>query len=313
MKVVVFGFIAAALATAPVFADCAACSPTGLRLPPIVAAFGQAPAPFTYVNFTLSNLGAGLSLGNGLSQGWCVDSQDFWLQNATYRVFATTGSNQNLPAPYNTVKWNSINYVLNHKAGYNIVQIQSVIWKIEGQPLLYGDLDQNATLLYNAALSTGANFSPSQDDEVAVLLFFDPALNDGRAHQSMILEVSCPLTQGYWKNHPNAWPVQTLTIGGVTLTETQLLSIFDTPVRGNAAIDLLHQLIAAMLNQAHGAYLSPSALQTITAANTALQGLITVNANQSVTVGFSSSAVLTQESSTLDKYNEGLLTGLCAN
>src|SRR5262245_44270594 len=43
----------------------------------------------------------------------------------------------------------------------------------------------------------------------------------------------CVFTQGYWKNHPDAWPVETLTLGTVTYTKDQLLSIFHTPVAGN--------------------------------------------------------------------------------
>ena len=57
-------------------------------------------------------------------------------------------------------------------------------------------------------------------------------------------------TQGYWKNHPDAWPVDTLTLGTVTYSKDQLLSILRRPVRGNGLVALAHQLIAAKLNVA---------------------------------------------------------------
>jgi hypothetical protein len=58
-----------------------------------------------------------------------------------------------------------------------------------------------------------------------------------------------PLTQGFWKNHPTAWgKVTTLTLGTVTYTKTQLETILETPVRGDASLILAHQLIAALLN-----------------------------------------------------------------
>jgi len=63
----------------------------------------------------------------------------------------------------------------------------------------------------------------------------------------------CAFTQGYWKNHPDAWPVSSLTLGGVSYNQQQLLAIFHEPVRGNGLISLAHQLIAAKLNVANGA------------------------------------------------------------
>ncbi|HEY5948009.1 MAG TPA: DUF4215 domain-containing protein [Kofleriaceae bacterium] len=63
----------------------------------------------------------------------------------------------------------------------------------------------------------------------------------------------CTLTQGYWKNHADAWPVSSLTLGTVTYTKVELIAILKTPVKGNGLIQLAHQLIAAKLNVAAGA------------------------------------------------------------
>src|SRR6187551_989910 len=63
----------------------------------------------------------------------------------------------------------------------------------------------------------------------------------------------CTYTQGYWKNHPDAWPVASLKLGTVTYTKVELIAIFKTPVKGNGLIQLAHQLIAAKLNVAAGA------------------------------------------------------------
>ena len=46
----------------------------------------------------------------------------------------------------------------------------------------------------------------------------------------------CTFTQGYWKNHPSAWPVTSLTIGGVVYSEQQLLALFDTAPKGDASL-----------------------------------------------------------------------------
>ncbi len=63
----------------------------------------------------------------------------------------------------------------------------------------------------------------------------------------------CAFTQGYWKNHPGAWPVGSLTLGTVTYSKTQLLAILGQPAVGNGLISLAKQLIATKLNLLNGA------------------------------------------------------------
>lgn len=63
----------------------------------------------------------------------------------------------------------------------------------------------------------------------------------------------CHYTPGYWKNHPEAWPVTSLTVGCITYDQAALLYILSKPVGGDATIILAHHLIAAMLNVANGA------------------------------------------------------------
>lgn len=55
-------------------------------------------------------------------------------------------------------------------------------------------------------------------------------------------------TIGYWKNHPQAWPVEGIQVGGVTYTKAQAIAIMSTPSRGDKTIDLFKQLVAAKLN-----------------------------------------------------------------
>jgi cysteine-rich repeat protein len=83
----------------------------------------------------------------------------------------------------------------------------------------------------------------------------------------------CTFTQGYWKNHPEAWPVGSLELGGQTYTQAELLAIFDEPVAGNGAIALAHQLIAAKLNVAIGAP-DDDIAGDIAAADALLAGLV---------------------------------------
>ncbi len=62
----------------------------------------------------------------------------------------------------------------------------------------------------------------------------------------------CPATQGYWKHHAMATP--TLMIGSVSYTDAELVTLLDTaPKGGDATLILVHQLIAALANEAAGA------------------------------------------------------------
>jgi len=63
----------------------------------------------------------------------------------------------------------------------------------------------------------------------------------------------CAFTQGYWKNHPESWPVTSLMLGSTSYTQAELLRIFGLSVQGNGLVSLAHQLIAAKLNVAAGA------------------------------------------------------------
>ena len=61
-----------------------------------------------------------------------------------------------------------------------------------------------------------------------------------------------PHTIGYWKNHPEAWPVDNLNICGENLSQAELISILESPVRGDKTISMAHQLIAGILGGSGG-------------------------------------------------------------
>lgn len=77
----------------------------------------------------------------------------------------------------------------------------------------------------------------------------------------------CIRSQGYWKTHPDAWPVASLRLGNVLYTKSQLLEIWNTPAAGNGLLALAHQLMAAKLNIIAGALAPSSVTDAITAAD----------------------------------------------
>lgn len=115
-------------------------------------------------------------------------------------------------------------------------------------------------------------------------------------------DVGCTFTQGFWKNHPNDWPVQNLTLGTVNYTKAELLSILNQPVMGNGLISLAHQLIATKLNIANGADDSAIAA-TVLAADALIGGLVI----PPIGAGWLAPATTSALTTLLDSYNNGLL------
>ena len=113
---------------------------------------------------------------------------------------------------------------------------------------------------------------------------------------------SCTYTQGYWRNHPNAWPVTSLTIGTVTYQAAELVAILDNPAQGNGLVILAHQLIAAKLNIANGA--DPSAVQqALTDADNMIGALVVPPIGN----GYLPPVQTGDLTETLTEYNEGTI------
>jgi hypothetical protein len=53
-------------------------------------------------------------------------------------------------------------------------------------------------------------------------------------------------------NHPEAWPFQTMSLGGKTYTKAELINIMKNPTAGDVTYTIASQLIAAKLNVGAG-------------------------------------------------------------
>ncbi len=114
--------------------------------------------------------------------------------------------------------------------------------------------------------------------------------------------VNCTYTVGYWKNHTSAWHVSSLTLGTVSYSASQLLSILNKPVAGNGLISLSHQLIATKLNLANGAD-PTAALPTVNAADAMIGSLIV----PPVGSGYLSPSSTSGYTQILDNFNNGVI------
>ena len=59
-------------------------------------------------------------------------------------------------------------------------------------------------------------------------------------------------TPGFMANHPEAWPITTITMGGVTYDQDHAIYYMTKPSKGDKTYDLYAQLCAAILNVANG-------------------------------------------------------------
>lgn len=118
----------------------------------------------------------------------------------------------------------------------------------------------------------------------------------------------CPVGQGYWKNTPT-WPVSDLTLGGQSYSQVELIIILNTPVGGDASLNLAHQLIAAKLNAAQGgASVADGLITQADALLATFSGKLPYNIDASSEGG----QTMVNVAGVLDSYNSGLLTVGCA-
>jgi hypothetical protein len=112
-------------------------------------------------------------------------------------------------------------------------------------------------------------------------------------------------TPGYWKNHPSAWPVSSITLGGVTYSRDDAIALMAKPGKDKRAT-LFASLLSATLNVAIGND-SSCVQSTIDAANDWLATWGVPNTDPIVTGGSAAWAVGEPLHKLMDAYNNGLL------
>jgi hypothetical protein len=121
----------------------------------------------------------------------------------------------------------------------------------------------------------------------------------------------CPLGLGYWKNNPAAWPVTSLTLGGMTYSKSVLLKILGTPIgkrtKADASLILADQLIAAKLNIANGTDGTPVSSTIMNA-----DSLLTAQpVGSHVKPSTSTGQAMVNDANVLNNYNNGVMTLGC--
>ncbi len=237
--------------------------------------------PFPCINTTLSvEWGAGYTRGfifndikdeakyivkNGNKYyGWCIDEGiEYDLTLPEYCVKLYSPAIILVKDRYgNPVQWDKIMYIINHRDGYGWREVQEAIYHYV-QGVVFEDRVSGDDDLIAAAEAYGDGYIPPPGGKT-ILLADVTAIADGVVNkkceksQPYIIEVDVPdckntKTIGYWKNHEDAWPVDSLTLGIQTYSKSELLDILRSPSNGDASLILAKQLIAAKLNILAGA------------------------------------------------------------
>ena len=112
----------------------------------------------------------------------------------------------------------------------------------------------------------------------------------------------CTRTPGYWKNHPEEWPVEEIVIGGVTYSKEDAIALLKTPVKKDKRRTMFNALVAAKLNVISGADAS-----CISATISAADAWMIANGGSPVPASSEAWGIGEPLYLMLDNYNNGLL------
>src|SRR5215472_6085829 len=179
-----------------------------------------------------------------------------------------------------------------------------VVVKNEEQGRVKGGGGDQSPVLYDLFRGTTCQPTPTPSPSPTATATASPTPTPTATPTPTGTPPGCVSGQGFWRNHPNQWPVTQLQLGNVTYNQQQLLSILQQPVRGNGLVLLARKEIVAKLNIANGA--DGSCIQQTLADADAMIGDLVI---PPVGSGFLSPRDVEALLETLGEYNDG---DLCA-
>jgi hypothetical protein len=243
----------------------------------------------------VASIAAGAAINASLQTNLASTSVDntvtFILNNCpqagTLNLSTAVGAGINFQLPGSDTNNDPLNYSISEMPGHGTLNVQT-----------------NGTGTYTA----GAGYSGMD--------LFKYKVSDGKCDAEGTVTISivvCPGGTGFWKNHPNAWPVTALQLGTRSYTKSQLLTILKTPVgNGNnadASLILADQLIPVKLNIANGAPAPSTLNDSIATADVLIgNGLIPLKIKPNSITGRKMVSLATY----LANYNSGLQTAGCS-
>ncbi|HLQ39077.1 MAG TPA: hypothetical protein VK348_14805 [Planctomycetota bacterium] len=139
---------------------------------------------------TLADVPAGFDVANGLYNGWCIEDNHRPDAPPASQVllFDSTAPESSLPPSFQGRNWDKVNYLLNHRGGNSVADVQVAMWiLVDFYGGSFGGPSAAALQLVADADAHGAGYVPGPSEVVAVLLFTDGIGPDG--YQDSLIEV----------------------------------------------------------------------------------------------------------------------------
>jgi len=146
----------------------------------------------SYFVTTLSNVASGYDVMNSTYPGWCIDHSENMTRNEPFEAQLYSTLNPP-PGNWSSVRWDMVNYLLNHKGGGTYYEIQNAIWYFVNNSATYThtlDPAENATV--EDALANGTSFVPNPGQSVAVIVYPQNILPGSGPFQDSIIEIPMP-------------------------------------------------------------------------------------------------------------------------
>lgn len=171
----------------------------------------------SYFVSTLSNVPPGYDVSNGVYAGWCVDRRYHIPRGSNIEVILN--SSLSPPVDLQTESWDMVNYIINHKQGHPMMDVQWAIWYfVNLAPYLVNDpMDPNngygmtfpgAVPLINDAIANGDGYVPGEGELLAIICYPDTPT------QISIIELLRPPEEKYPKQFTGSYG-----FGGFTAPE----------------------------------------------------------------------------------------------
>jgi hypothetical protein len=208
----------------------------------------------TTIDITLSAVPPGYDVSGGTYPGWCAEDNHQANSPPNEAVFLLDSTDPaSFPAGsgYDSVPWDKVNYLLNHRGLATAEGVQVAIWLLTGTydgtfPGAYAE----GFALYTNADANGGDFLPGTGDIVVVILYGDGFGPSG--YQDTMIEVGFRgmegCTPGYWKNHHDAWPVADAPFDSIFGVGPDMMLSEALELKGGGEKAFLRHAAAAYLN-----------------------------------------------------------------
>jgi hypothetical protein len=140
-----------------------------IYLPPGQITMQVVNGTISYFTTTLYDVPPGYNVTNGTYFGWCIDRTANMSRDTQFP--ATLYSSLNLTGTLANENWTMVNYILNHKHGTNLTQIQDAIWYFInlGDTISVHPDETDAWAMINDAKANGTSFIPQDGQTLAIV------------------------------------------------------------------------------------------------------------------------------------------------